>query len=40
VADRLAELAGVGVDEFSAVVFDSSPDVRERTRALLRSLDT
>jgi 5,10-methylenetetrahydromethanopterin reductase len=40
VADRLAELAGVGVDEFSAVVFDSSPDVRERTRALLLSLDS
>jgi 5,10-methylenetetrahydromethanopterin reductase len=40
VSDRLGELAAIGVDEFSAVVFDSSPDVRERTRALLLSLDS
>ena len=40
VSDRLDELAGSGVDEFSAVVFDTSADVRERTRALLRSKDS
>ena len=40
VSDRLAELGALGVDEFSAVVFDASADVRERTRALLRSLDS
>jgi 5,10-methylenetetrahydromethanopterin reductase len=39
VSDRLDELAAIGVDEFSAVVFDASPEVRERTRALLRSKD-
>lgn len=39
VSDRLDELAAVGVDEFSAVVFDSAPEVRERTRALLVSKD-
>jgi 5,10-methylenetetrahydromethanopterin reductase len=39
VSDRLDELAALGVDEFSAVVFDSSPEVRERTRALLLSKD-
>ena len=40
VSDRLEELRAAGVDEFSAVVFDTSPDVRERTRALLLSLDS
>jgi 5,10-methylenetetrahydromethanopterin reductase len=40
VSDRLDELSALGVDEFSGVVFDSSPDVRERTRALLRSKDS
>lgn len=40
VSERLDELAALGVDEFSAVVFDASPEVRERTRALLRSLDS
>ena len=40
VAERLDELSGAGVDEFAAVVFDASPEVRERTRALLRSKDT
>ena len=40
VSERLAELAALGVDEFSAVVFDASPEVRERTRALLRMLDS
>ena len=39
VSDRLDELRSLGVDEFSAVVFDSSPEVRERTRALLLSKD-
>lgn len=40
VSDRLDELAAIGVDEFSAVVFDSAPEVRERTRALLVSKDS
>jgi F420-dependent oxidoreductase-like protein len=40
VSDRLDELSAIGVDEFSAVVFDTSSEVRERTRALLRSLDS
>ncbi|OBK74678.1 TIGR03564 family F420-dependent LLM class oxidoreductase [Mycobacterium sp. 1274761.0] len=39
VSERLDELASLGVDEFSAVIFDTSPDVRERTRALLRAKD-
>jgi 5,10-methylenetetrahydromethanopterin reductase len=39
VSDRLDELAALGVDEFSAVVFDAAPEVRERTRALLLSKD-
>lgn len=40
VAERLDELSRAGVDEFAAVVFDASPEVRERTRALLRSKDS
>ncbi len=40
VSERLDELSGAGVDEFAAVVFDASPEVRERTRALLRSKDS
>ena len=40
VRDRLAELRAAGVDEFVGAVFDSSPDVRERTRALLRAVDS
>jgi 5,10-methylenetetrahydromethanopterin reductase len=40
VVARLEELSAAGVDEFSAVVFDASPDVRERTRALLLSRDS
>jgi 5,10-methylenetetrahydromethanopterin reductase len=40
VSERLDELSALGVDEFSAVVFDSSPEVRERTRALLLSKDS
>ncbi len=39
VSDRLDELSAAGVEEFSAVVFDSSAEVRERTRALLRTKD-
>lgn len=37
VSDRLDELSAVGVDEFTASVFDASPEVRARTRALLRA---
>jgi 5,10-methylenetetrahydromethanopterin reductase len=37
VSARLEELGAAGVDEFTAVVFDASPEVRARTRALLRS---
>ncbi len=40
VSDRLDELAALGVDEFSAVVFDTSREVRERTRALLLQKDS
>ena len=40
VSDRLDDLSAVGVDEFSAVVFDASPEVRDRTRALLRTKDS
>jgi 5,10-methylenetetrahydromethanopterin reductase len=40
VSDRLDELSAVGVDEFSAVVFDASAEVRDRTRALLRTKDS
>jgi 5,10-methylenetetrahydromethanopterin reductase len=39
VSDRLDELSGAGVDEFVAAVFDASEEVRERTRALLRTKD-
>lgn len=39
VSDRLDELSAAGVDEFAAVVFDASPEARERTRALLRTKD-
>ncbi len=35
VSQRLDELAAAGVDEFTASVFDASPEVRARTRALL-----
>jgi 5,10-methylenetetrahydromethanopterin reductase len=37
VSDRLDELSAAGVDEFAAVVFDASPEIRDRTRALLRN---
>jgi 5,10-methylenetetrahydromethanopterin reductase len=40
VSERLEELSALGVDEFSAVVFDTAPEVRERTRVLLRSKDS
>lgn len=40
VAERLDELSAAGVDELSAVVFDSSPEARDRTLALLRAKDT
>lgn len=40
VSDRLDELGALGVDEFSAVVFDASPEVRKRTRSLLLSKDS
>jgi len=36
VRDRLAELQSAGVDEFVAATFHSSPEIRDRTRALLR----
>jgi 5,10-methylenetetrahydromethanopterin reductase len=39
VSGRLDELSAAGVDELTAVVFDASPEVRARTRALLRSKD-
>ncbi len=35
VSQRLDELSAAGVDEFTAVVFDASEEVRARTRALL-----
>ncbi|AFM15057.1 F420-dependent oxidoreductase, MSMEG_4879 family [Mycolicibacterium chubuense NBB4] len=40
VRDRLAELRAAGVDEYVGAVFSSAPDVRERTRALLRADDS
>lgn len=40
VSERLDELGALGVDEVSAVVFDASPEGRERTRALLLSKDS
>ncbi|MGV0714300.1 TIGR03564 family F420-dependent LLM class oxidoreductase [Mycolicibacterium sp. XJ662] len=40
VADRLAELGSSGVDEFVGGVFDTDPEGRARTRALLRSIDS
>jgi len=35
VSQRLDELSAAGVDEFTASIFDTSPEVRARTRALL-----
>jgi len=39
VAERINALRAVGVDEFVGVAFDASPEVRARTRAVLRSLE-
>lgn len=39
VTARVEELRAAGVDEYVGVVFDPSPEVRARTRALLRALD-
>jgi F420-dependent oxidoreductase-like protein len=39
VTDRIDGLRAAGVDEFVGAVFDSSSEVRARTRALLRQLD-
>lgn len=39
VADRIAELASFGVDEFVGILFDRDSEVRARTRALLKTLD-
>jgi 5,10-methylenetetrahydromethanopterin reductase len=39
VSARLDELSAVGVDEFTAAVFDASAEGRARTRALLRTRD-
>lgn len=39
VRDRLAELKAAGVDEYVGATFDSSPEGRARTRAVLRELD-
>ncbi|MBU8814585.1 TIGR03564 family F420-dependent LLM class oxidoreductase [Mycolicibacterium goodii] len=38
VAERIRALGAIGVDEYVGVVFDASPQGRDRTRALLRSL--
>ena len=38
--DRLAELRSAGVDEFVGAAFAADPEVRARTRALLRAVDT
>lgn len=40
VSERLDELSAAGVDEFTASVFDSSPEGRARTRALLLTKQT
>jgi 5,10-methylenetetrahydromethanopterin reductase len=39
VSERLDELSAAGVDEFTAVAFDTSAEGRARTRALLRTKD-
>ena len=39
VGARIDELRTAGVDEYVGAVFDRSPEVRARTRALLRALD-
>ncbi len=40
VTARLDEVGAAGVDEYVAVVFDASPEVRARTRKLLRAYDS
>jgi 5,10-methylenetetrahydromethanopterin reductase len=40
VRDRLDEVRAADVDEYVAIPFDPSPEGRDRTRALLRSLDS
>ncbi|ALG86100.1 TIGR03564 family F420-dependent LLM class oxidoreductase [Gordonia phthalatica] len=39
VGDRIRELGDFGVDEYVGILFDRDPEVRARTRALLRTLD-
>ncbi|GAC58684.1 putative F420-dependent oxidoreductase [Gordonia hirsuta DSM 44140 = NBRC 16056] len=39
VTARIRTVADAGVDEFVAILFDRDPEVRARTRALLRTLD-
>ncbi|WP_132992885.1 TIGR03564 family F420-dependent LLM class oxidoreductase [Gordonia zhaorongruii] len=39
VAERIRELESFGVDEYVGILFDRDPEVRARTRALLRSID-
>jgi F420-dependent oxidoreductase-like protein len=39
VSSRLNELSALGVDEFTAAIFDPSPEGRARTRGLLRTMD-
>jgi 5,10-methylenetetrahydromethanopterin reductase len=39
VSERIDELRAAGVDEFVAIPFDTSPDNRARTRALIRRHD-
>jgi 5,10-methylenetetrahydromethanopterin reductase len=40
VSERLDELSAAGVDEFTGLLFDPSPEVRARTRALLRAKES
>jgi F420-dependent oxidoreductase-like protein len=40
VTARIEELRAAGVDEYVGVPFDASPEVRARTRVLLRALDS
>ncbi|MGB3697807.1 MAG: TIGR03564 family F420-dependent LLM class oxidoreductase [Gordonia sp. (in: high G+C Gram-positive bacteria)] len=39
VAEQITTLGSYGVDEFVGILFDRDPEVRARTRALLRTLD-
>jgi alkanesulfonate monooxygenase SsuD/methylene tetrahydromethanopterin reductase-like flavin-dependent oxidoreductase (luciferase family) len=40
VKERIEEVRAAGVDEYVAVIFDASPEVRARTRKLLRDIDS